>query len=267
MANDGKLEDKLVDEIKILRDRHGCRKNINGAEKLTKIMGCAGESDKDKTLYLIALINEFFKDAEQADLLLLSLNLLKGYYDIKSVNERRIQYYHDYLSHENLTERNIANTLSKRENKIITQLVKQIIAASENDTLKDIIKDIPKEFKLPSPRYRKNVSPSNLTEENDLSDKGESAVESETKKIEVVIRKSPIIPEDEIVNGTLLIVANNEDSITTQNEMQSEVLTLPDQPLISPETYELMKKGLSNPKKHLESIKSMREGFTRPLSL
>ena len=86
----------LHDEIKNLRSRNGCLKNINNARELTKIMGCTDDSKKYKTSCLLILINEFCNyinaEALEIDLLLLGLNLLKGYEKSTSTNKRRSQY-------------------------------------------------------------------------------------------------------------------------------------------------------------------------------
>ena len=160
----GTIEDKLKIEIRNLRAGRGCIDKINGMTELKNVMGFTYESDEHRSSCLISVITAFFKDALQADMLLLSLNLLKGYEYIDSVDERRLKYYKDYLSHKKkLSEKNISNTLSKRENNIIKQLAHLIVEAKEKNKLKEIIETAPKGLKLPEPRYQAN-SPKNETE-------------------------------------------------------------------------------------------------------
>jgi hypothetical protein len=130
--------ESLESEIKELRHRRGFLTNIirNTQKNLITMMGCPDDSSKEyKASCLRALINEFFKDGEQADYLLLGLNLLKGYENINSVNERRLKYYNDYLSHEKL-KGNIADTLRKREDNFISDFTHELIAAHQNDNIK-----------------------------------------------------------------------------------------------------------------------------------
>ena len=174
----------LENTIKSLRHGQGCIDKINGkiAKPLIEIMGVLDESGKYKASCLIALINRFFESGEHTDLLLLGLNLLKGYEDIESANQRRLKYYEDYLRHENL--KNPKDTLRKREDKLIEQLSNQILEAKRNQTLGGIIKAAPRELELPEPRYRKNISPPHEDISTDKHvDGGQSKISGENESM------------------------------------------------------------------------------------
>ena len=147
---------KLENDIIKLRSRQGCLKNIYNANDLKEFVGWRGCSDEEMTACLLMLIHKYFSNDEDMELLLVGLNLLKGYND-NSAGKRREKYYNDYFSHEDLTK----DALRKRENNIIKKLAQLIIEIKENGTLQEIIKDMPRKLILPSP---KTPAPNKLTQ-------------------------------------------------------------------------------------------------------
>ena len=114
--------DDIVKDLEALR-RSGSR-CINEIFALTEILGCEEAEAEAKILRVTALIRAVFSDGREADTLLLSLNLLSRYRNIKELGERRLAFYADELSREGL--KNPVSALHKRENRLMRRLAEHV---------------------------------------------------------------------------------------------------------------------------------------------
>ena len=130
---------EIETELKALRSNN--TKNINEIFVLTWILGCNRSSNRIKKFRIICLIRSTFSDEQEAETLLVALNLHDSYDHIEEIGVRRQFFYNDKLSHENLA--NPTSTLHKREDKLITRLATHVInTIKRSETEEDVIQKL-----------------------------------------------------------------------------------------------------------------------------
>lgn len=105
--------------------------------------------------YTIAVVQKFVHDEADAELLLASFGLLKGYEYIRSIAERREKYYRHALLHKKW--KTVQSTMQKQENDLMELLSKKLhMAISLKKEWAAFLKTIPDHMDLPVPGYQKD---------------------------------------------------------------------------------------------------------------